>query len=220
VLDVDGTKERLGWVAWEEGGLYPHMIVELMSPSTARIDTGRKKGIYERVFKTADYFVFDPFEPNSLQGWHLDASQRYQPLVANERGWLWCERLGFWLGSWEGTIDRETAVWLRFYDREGNLVLLPDEAAQQLAEQERQRAEQAEEQAQQAQQQAEQERQRAEQAEEQAQQAQQLVEQERQRAEQESQRAQQAEEQAQQAQQRAERLAAQLRAMGVDPDTV
>jgi Uma2 family endonuclease len=185
VLNVDGTKQRQGWVVWAEGGRYPDVIVELMSPSTARIDTGIKKDIYEQVFRTPDYFVFDPFKPNSLQGWHLDTYQGYQPLVASERGWLWCERLGFWLGTWEGTIDRETAVWLRFYDREGNLVLLPDEAAQLVAQQ--------------AQEQAERERQRAEQAEEQAQQAQQQVEQERQRA---------------------ERLAARLRAMGVDPDTV
>ncbi len=170
-LNVDGTRERLGWVVWEEEGRYPNVIVELMSPSTARTDTGIKKDIYEQIFRTPDYFVFDPFEPNSLQGWHLDASQHYQPLVADERGWLWCETLGFWLGTWEGTIDGEPALWLRFYDPEGNLVLLPEEAAQQRAEQESQRAEQAE-----------------------------------QRAEQER--------------QRAERLAAQLRAMGVDPDSV
>ncbi|OBQ31750.1 MAG: hypothetical protein AN487_23665, partial [Anabaena sp. CRKS33] len=30
---------------------------------------------------------------------------------------------------WEGTIDRETAIWARFYDVAGNLVLLPEEAA-------------------------------------------------------------------------------------------
>jgi hypothetical protein len=47
----------------------------------------------------------------------------------SEQGWLWCQRLGFWLATWEGTIDRETAVWLRFYDRGGNLVLLPEEVA-------------------------------------------------------------------------------------------
>jgi hypothetical protein len=35
------------------------------------------------------------------------------------------------LGTWQGTIDRETAVWLRFYDQDGNLVPLPEEAAQQ-----------------------------------------------------------------------------------------
>ena len=148
VLDVDGRRERLGWVVWEEDGRYPDVIVELLSPSTAEVDIGSKKDIYERVFRTPDYFVFNPFDPNSLQGWHLDASMRYQPLVPDSRGWLCCQTLGFWLGTWEGTIDREPAVWLRFYDQEGNLVLLPEEAAQQRAEQ--------------AQQQAEQERQRAE----------------------------------------------------------
>ena len=33
------------------------------------------------------------------------------------------------MGTWEGTIDRETAIWVRFYDVAGNLVLLPEEAA-------------------------------------------------------------------------------------------
>ena len=70
----------------------------------------------------------------------LDASQGYQSLVPNEQGWFWCETLGFWLGTWEGTIDRETAIWLRFYDRDSHLVLLPEEAAQQQAQQESQRA--------------------------------------------------------------------------------
>lgn len=46
-----------------------------------------------------------------------------------------------WLGTWQGTIDRETPIWLRFYDPSGNLVLLPEEAAQQQAEAERLRAE-------------------------------------------------------------------------------
>ena len=131
VLNVDGTTERQGWVVWEEGGRYPDVIIELMSPSTASADTGTKKDIYERIFRTPDYFVFNPFDPNSLQGWHLDASQQYQPLVPNDQGWLWCQTLGLWVGTWQGTIDRETAVWLRFYDQEGNLVPLPEEAAQQ-----------------------------------------------------------------------------------------
>ncbi len=110
VLDVDGTAQRQGWVVWEEGGRYPNVIVELMSSSTAEVDTGAKKDIYERTFRTPDYFVFDPFDPHSLQGWHLEPSQGYQPLVPDERGWLWCQTLDFWLGTWEGTIDRETAV--------------------------------------------------------------------------------------------------------------
>jgi Uma2 family endonuclease len=141
-IGVDGRKERQGWVVWQEGGHYPDVIVELMSPSTAHIDRGIKKNIYEGVFKTQDYFIFDPFAPDSLQGWHLDANQNYQELVPNEQGWLWSHKLGFWLGTWQGTIDRETAVWLRFYDESGNLILLPDEAAQQQAEAAQQQAEQ------------------------------------------------------------------------------
>ena len=206
VLDVDGSPERQGWVTWEEEGRYPDVIIELLSPSTANVDKTVKKTLYERTFRTADYYIYDPFAPQSLEGWHLDAKQRYQPLVANNRGWLWCESLGLWLGTWEGSIQREpptgTCQWLRFYDLKENLVLLSEEIAeqeQQRAEQERQRAEQ--------------ERQRAEQEQQRAEQEQQRAEQERQRAEQERQRA-------ETAQSRAERLAARLREIGVDPDSV
>ncbi|MBZ8180375.1 Uma2 family endonuclease [Oscillatoria salina] len=154
VLNVDGRNDRQGWVVWEENGRYPDVIVELMSPSTARIDKGPKKDIYEQVFRTPNYFIYDPFDPDSLQGWHLDPGNGYQELQPNERGWLWCQRLGYWLGTWEGTIDRETAVWLRFYDESGNLVPLPEEAAQREAEMAQQEAQAAQQQAQAAQQQA------------------------------------------------------------------
>jgi Uma2 family endonuclease len=66
VLDVDGERERLGWVVWEEEGRYPDVIVELMSPSTTNVDLGLKKDLYDRVFKTQDYFVYNPFDPTSL----------------------------------------------------------------------------------------------------------------------------------------------------------
>jgi Uma2 family endonuclease len=147
-LDVDGSRERQGWVVWEENGRYPDVIVELLSSSTAAVDRGVKKTLYERTFRTPDYFIFDPFEPNSLQGWQLEPGRGYQPLQPNDRGWLWCETLQLWLGTWEGSIRREpptgTCHWLRLYDAAGNLVQLPEEIAeqeQQRAEQERQRAE-------------------------------------------------------------------------------
>jgi Uma2 family endonuclease len=60
VLNVDGNNSRLGWVVWEENGRYPDVIVELMSPSTAAIDKGIKKNLYEQTFHTSDYFVYDP----------------------------------------------------------------------------------------------------------------------------------------------------------------
>ncbi|GAB4383994.1 MAG: Uma2 family endonuclease [Elainellaceae cyanobacterium] len=142
VLDVDGSRERQGWVTWEENGRYPDVIVELMSPSTARIDKTVKKDLYAQTFHTLDYYLYDPFNPASLEGWHLNANRQYESLQPNQQGWLWCETLGLWLGLWEGRIRREPATgtchWLRLYDSQGNLVLLPEE----IAEQERQRAEQ------------------------------------------------------------------------------
>jgi Uma2 family endonuclease len=211
VLNVDGKRERQGWVIWEESGRYPDVIIELMSPSTAKVDLGIKKLLYEGTFHTAEYYVYNPFDANSLMGWRLDGSQCYQPCEPNQQGWLWCETLGLWLGIWEGQLRREPAVgtahWLRFYDRDGNLVPLPEE----LAEQEHERAEQAEQTAEQEHERAEQERERAEQERERA-------EQERERAEQERERAEQAEQTAEQERERAERLAERLRELGGDPD--
>lgn len=165
-LDIDGSRERQGWVVWEEDGRYPDVIVELLSPSTEAQDRGPKKAIYERIFKTRNYFIYDPFNPDSLQGWQLDQHQTYQPLTPDQRGWLWSDVLGLWLGTWLGSLDREPPTgschWLRFYDPQGNLVPLPEEQAQQQVEQEHLRVEQAQQQAEQAQQQAEQERLRAE----------------------------------------------------------
>jgi Uma2 family endonuclease len=158
-LNVDGTKERQGWVVWQEEGRYPDVIVELMSPSTAKIDRGKKKDLYERTFRTEYYFIYDPFEENSLQGWRLGGNLRYEAIAPDDRRWLWCESLGLWLGTWSGTILKEKATWLRFYDRDGNLILLGEE----LAEQEKQRAEQEKQRAEQEKQRAEQEKQRAEQ---------------------------------------------------------
>ncbi|HBL12058.1 MAG TPA: hypothetical protein DD379_11735 [Cyanobacteria bacterium UBA11162] len=131
VLGVDGTTDRQGWVVWEENGRYPDVIVELLSPSTAEVDTGAKKDLYEQTFRTPNYYVFDPFDPNSLRGWRLDLERGYVEVIPNEQGWLWCQRLGLWLGTWEGTVEEKPGVWLRFYDQQGNLIPLPEEAAQE-----------------------------------------------------------------------------------------
>jgi Uma2 family endonuclease len=156
-LNVDGKKERQGWVVWEEDGKYPDVIVELMSPSTAEVDLMTEKEIYEQRFSTSYYFVFDPFNAQSLQGWALQNGQ-YVALQPNAKGWLWCEALGLWLGTWHGLILQEQADWLRFYFPNEQLVLLP-------REREYERAQQAELQVEQERLRTEQERLRAEQAE-------------------------------------------------------
>ncbi|MEM8637830.1 MAG: Uma2 family endonuclease [Cyanobacteria bacterium P01_G01_bin.54] len=218
-LNVDGEKERQGWVVWEEGGKYPDVIVELMSPSTANVDLTEKKDIYEQIFNTKQYFVYNPADPTSLQGWTLQGNG-FVALQPNDKGWLWCEALGLWLGTWRGPVLQEQADWLRFYFPNEQLVLLPREQEFERAEQAEIQSEQERLRAEQAEAQTKQERLRAEQAEAQS-------EQDRLRAEEAETRAEQSEIQAEQERLRAEQaevkqaaLRAKLRELGVDPDVV
>ena len=77
---------------------------------------------------------------------------KYRPIVANDRGWLWSETLGFFLGI----HNRQ----LRYFSLEGALLPTPQEAAKNEILAAKQSARIAE----QATQEAEQERQIAEQA--------------------------------------------------------
>jgi predicted transposase/invertase (TIGR01784 family) len=55
--------------------------------------------------------------------------------------------MGVELGLWYGSYQNQTQQWLRWWDEQGNLLLIGDERAEQersRAEQERQRAESAE----------------------------------------------------------------------------
>jgi len=139
VLNVDGSYRRQKWVTWEEDGRYPDVIFEFLSPSTRKNDLTTKKKLYEQTFQTKEYFCFDylkPDEQKSLFGWRL-VQGHYQPIIPNKHGWLWSEELQLWVGTWQGTYMRDETAWLRFYSKEGELVLYPAEAeadARQMAE--------------------------------------------------------------------------------------
>ena len=120
-------KPRKSWVVWEEDGKYPHIIVEILSSSTAATDKGLKKQIYQDTFRTPDYFWFDP-DSLEFEGFHL-LDGEYQPLEPNSQGLLWSQQLQLYLGIHQRQ--------LRFFTAEGELVPTPEE----VAEQETQRAE-------------------------------------------------------------------------------
>ncbi len=133
VRGIDGSYLRQKWVTWMEGGRYPDLIIELLSPSTRTKDLREKKQLYEQTFRTAEYFVWDPFDPRAFEGWHL-VGGRYEPIEPDEQGRRWSQVLEMWVGPWKGTFDQDRAVWLRFYDATGQLVLTGEEAAQAEAE--------------------------------------------------------------------------------------
>lgn len=118
-------KPRKSWVVWEEDGKYPHVIIELLSDSTAATDRGLKKQIYQDTFRTPDYFWFDP-ESLEFEGFHL-VDGEYQPLTPNAQGHRWSHQLQLFLGIHDNQ--------LRFFTPQGDLVATPEETA--LAEQQR-----------------------------------------------------------------------------------
>ncbi|ELR97826.1 Uma2 family endonuclease [Gloeocapsa sp. PCC 73106] len=153
---------RGSWVVWKEEGKYPNLIIEILSKTTAKIDKGEKKQIYQDIFRTPEYFWFDP-ESLELKGFAL-ISGKYQEITTTAAGQLQSKQLDLYLGI----VDRQ----LRYFSPSGELIPTSEEEAIR----ERERAQQAEE------------------------------------------RAQQAEERAQQEREKSERLAARLRALGIDPE--
>ncbi|MDJ0731084.1 MAG: Uma2 family endonuclease [Crocosphaera sp.] len=121
VLGTTRNQNRRSWVVWEEDGKYPNVIVEILSESTAKTDREEKKQIYQDIFRTPDYFWFDP-ESLEFQGFTL-ISGKYQPIEPNEQGLLWSEQLGLFLGIYEEQ--------LRYFNPDGELVPTPEEAANQ-----------------------------------------------------------------------------------------
>jgi Uma2 family endonuclease len=198
VLDTE-KRPRKSWVVWGEQGKYPNVIVEILSDSTANIDRTKKKILYQNTFRTPNYFWFDP-NTLELQGFRLIEGQ-YQAISANEQGYLWSEQLGLYLGI----FDRK----LRYFTVDGQLVPTPQEAELQ----QRQAKEQIlleKEQERQAKQQALLEKEQERQAKEQI-----LLEKEQALLEKE-----QALLEKEQERQAKERLAAKLRELGINPQTI
>jgi hypothetical protein len=138
---VDPDRERKVWIAWEEDGRLPDVIVELLSPTTKRKDRTEKRDLYARVFRTAEYFMHDP-DTRKLEGLRL-AGLSYRPIPPDERGRFWSEQLGASLGLWHGVVDGRKGDWVRLFHPDGSLVPTPEEQAEaehQRAEAQSQRA--------------------------------------------------------------------------------
>jgi hypothetical protein len=185
------AKTGRSYLAWEQGKM-PDVAVEIVSNREGR-ELDSKLRDYARI-GVKHYVVFDPFLLLSK-----DVLRVYEPGLAG-RYYLRPDyslplvqlSLTLWAGNFEG---QEYHQWLRWCDADENLLPTPDERAAQAKE----RAIQAEEKATQAEEKATQAEEKATQAEE---------------------KATQAEEKATLADERAARLAAKLRELGVDPDTI
>jgi Uma2 family endonuclease len=172
VRGVPRGPARHWWAVWHEGWRYPDFIIELASPSTQREDHTTKRAIYEQVFHTREYVIYDP-DAGTYHAWRL-TDGRYEPIAPDAQGRYWIDTLGLWLGTWVApyAVIPDEVPWPRFFTPDGRLVLIASEAerrraeeAHRRAEAERQRAEEEQRRAEEEHRRAEAERRRAEAAE-------------------------------------------------------
>ncbi|MHB2016645.1 MAG: Uma2 family endonuclease [Candidatus Xenobia bacterium] len=159
---VNGGLEREqrqgSWVVWDEGDLYPTLIVELLSPTSEKEDRGSKMTRYEARFHAPDYYLYDT-EDQRFEGYHLREGG-YVRVLPDADGRIACQSLPLKLGV--------VGKWLRWFTLDGRMLLTGEELAaveHERAEAERQRAEAERQRAEAERQRAEAERQRAEAAE-------------------------------------------------------
>jgi Uma2 family endonuclease len=181
---------RRSYLQWNEGGIAPQVVMEILSRGNRTKEMLAKFGFYERHGVEECYF-FDP-EVTEVLGWIREGDKLRE--IRSMQGWV-SPRLQIRFEVIDGL--------LQIFGRDGKRFATFEEVAQ-----EKQRAEQK-------QLRAEREKQQAELAQQQAELAKQQAESAKQQAEREKQQMlQQHDEQARSA----ERLREQLRALGVNPD--
>jgi Uma2 family endonuclease len=152
-------KHHRSYFVWEYGKI-PEIVVEVVS-NTEGGELSDKLTKYA-MGGVLYYVVFDP-ELHLKQGvLHV---RKLQGRTYIEMPEYWFPEIGLGLTLWNGAYEGVSAEWLRWCYQDRSLVLTGaelSERAQQQAQQERERAEHAQQQAEHAQQQAQQERERAE----------------------------------------------------------
>ena len=155
--NIDGQIRR-SYVLWREH-IAPLIALELASGNgdeerdrtpLSRTDEGvvTKPGkfwVYERVMRIPYYGIYQ-VNNGRLEVYRL-IDGYYQLLELNQRGHFPIAPLGVELGLWQGSYQNQTMLWLRWWDEEGNLLLIGDERAELerlRGAQQRERAESAE----------------------------------------------------------------------------
>jgi Uma2 family endonuclease len=129
-------KSRRSYVLWQEY-ISPLIVLEFVSGNGAEErDKTPWKGklwIYEQVIKPAFYGIYE-VNKASIEVYELIGG-KYQLLAANERGHYLIKPMGIELGLWQGEYQNMELPWLRWWDLQGNLLLIGEERANRLTAQ-------------------------------------------------------------------------------------
>ncbi|MEH2067274.1 MAG: Uma2 family endonuclease [Nostoc sp.] len=127
-------KQNRCYMVWRFGKP-PEVVIEIVSNKEGD-ELGKKLQIYEHM-RASYYIVYDPNQQlgeKVLRVYEL-RGRRYFETSEN-----WLEQVGLGITLWEGEFEGRQDHWLRWCYQDGNILSTGDERA----EQERQRAEQAE----------------------------------------------------------------------------
>ena len=138
---LDG-KIRRSYVLWREH-IAPFIALEFASgngdeerdrtpprnPSSEEVvQKPGKFWVYEQVMRIPFYGIYE-INNEKLEVYHF-VDGFYQKLTPNERGHYAIAPLGVALGLWQGTYQNQTQSWLRWWDLQGNLLLIGQEQAE------------------------------------------------------------------------------------------
>jgi Uma2 family endonuclease len=142
-----GGKSRLSYAVWEEAGVVPILVLEMVS-QTLRGEYGEKMGVYARL-GVLYYAVYNPGR------WGQKRQKKHEPfevyklvngeyqLQAGEPYWM--PEVGLGIGRCPMLSDNELQEQLAWFDQGGDRYLTAEERAEQQqarAEQQQARAEQ------------------------------------------------------------------------------
>jgi len=117
-------RERRSYRIWVEGKA-PDFILELLSGETRRRDFGFKKKLYQNVFQTKEYFLYDP-DTEELYGYRL-TENRYRLVKPDADSRFFSSVLELLFGV-------DTQGWLRVYRPDGTLLKTQQELAVEVME--------------------------------------------------------------------------------------
>lgn len=119
---------RQSYVMWYEP-IPPLIVIEFAletdGPERNTTPYHGKFWIYERVIRPAYYAIYE-VKSARVDVFQLVSGQ-YQQLVADRHGHFYMDHLDLALGIWHGKFMNMTLPWLRWWNADGQLILLAEE---------------------------------------------------------------------------------------------
>ena len=196
--------DRSAYLQWLEGGIAPQVVFEILSPSNRGPELALKFQFYE-TYGVEEYYIYDP-DDNTLEGW-LRAEDTLRQIPAMN-GWSSPRlRVRFELADGQLRLyrpDGQPFFTMIELDSQTEVQRRRADAQQREAEEQRRRADEQQRRADAEQREAEEQRRRADAQQREAEEQRRRADEQRRQTEEQS--------------RRAERLAAQLKALGIEPE--